>query len=643
MKVLMKTMCLAVVALLIVSVPVFAGGQEESTEAAAGQAYAGREAPDLAAQVETGELPPLEERLPEEPLVIEPFDSIGEYGGTIETFLDKNRPGWHVTAMSNDAIVRFDPAGADIIPNVAKDYEILDGGRTFVFHLRPGMKWSDGEPFTSEDIAFWWEDIVMNEDLNTSVPVLWRSGGEPAEFSVVDDYTVRFTFNQPRGFQMEQLTGSEGEIWAPKHYLTQFHPDYAEEADLEKMLDEANLDTWDQLFAQKNDYYINTNPDLPVLRAWVLETPPPANRYIAVRNPYYWKVDSAGKQLPYVDQIAMNVGVDQEVINHNIVTGSADIQYTQTSMVDFTLYKENETQGGYRVLRWKNDSGSDVGLLPNITHQEDPVLGQLLADKRFRQALSLAINREQINEMLYSGLGVPRQATLMEDSPFYKESYGRSYAAYDPDRAAALLDDLGLDWDKNREYRVRADGKTLSLLMETATGVSGAEDVFAVVKSNWEDIGIQADWRITDRNNFRNRVYSGAIQVGAWGINGALYPYRFSRWAPWRKNCYWGSLYGQWYESEGETGIEPTGAIERMLQYYDDINKTTDPAEKAELFEKIFDIHEENVYLIGTVGELPVPIIVNEDLKNVPETGIYSWKIGQFIGHKRPEQFYYGE
>ncbi len=487
-------------------------------------------------------------------------------------------------------------------------------------------------------------DLNNNKELRPSLSSTWKSGKVPAVFSVADSLTFQFTFEDPQGFFIEFMSGELGEIFEPMHFLKKYHPKYSDKADIDKLLKEEGFDSWDKIMAYKTAHWENANPDVPSILGWVSITEPPASRFVAERNPYFFKVDTAGKQLPYIDRIITNPGVNQEVIDLNIVQGNADVAYINTSFSNFTLYKENEKSGGYRTLLWANDVASELGLEVNQTHTEDPVLGEILRDVRFRRALSMGVNRDQMNELLFSGQGKPRAATLLPESPYYKPEWEMAYANLDLDAANALLDEMGLKWDANREWRLRPDGKAVSLVVETTAVFAGAEDTFAIIKQNWEEIGVQLDWNVTtDRSLFRNRIYSGKTQIAAWHTNGAIYPYKFARWAPWRKNCYWASLNGLWYQSGGEKGIKPEGDVMKLTELYSEIQATTDSARKKELMQEMFDLHAENVWLIGLVGGLPMPVIVNEKLRNVPEESFFAWLIGRYIAHKHPYQFYYAE
>ena len=594
------------------------------------------EHPELAELAAAGRIPPLHERLPEDPLVIPWLYGPGEYGGTIETVQSHNRPGYRVAYTTNDGLVRYDPEGREVIPNFARDYEVSNGGRTFTFFLRRGVKWNTGTPFTVEDIRFWWEDIMNDKELTPSIFNIWKNeDGTTAEFAILDDYTIQWNFKEPEGNFMSELTVTlNGTTWAPSEYLKPFHIKYGDKDQIEKWAKEESLESWVELFQKKNDWYIYSNPDLPVLYPWHLVTPSPATRYILERNMYYWKVDTMGRQLPYIDRWAITAGTNQEVINLKIIQG--EINYVEGSVSDFTLYKENEAKGGYEVKLYNSTRTGEWNLMPNQTVKE-PVLREIFRDVRFRRALSLAVNREQINELMYLGLGRPMQVTISPDSPYFKEEWALNYSEFDLERANALLDEMGLKWDSDKKYRLRPDGDTLSVVIESSN--QRWEDGFGIVKNGWEAIGIKTDWSFTDTANFRNRVQTGDVQVGVWSSGGN---YTISSWFPWiplHYLLYWASDWGRWGMTDGAEGEEPPAQVKELITLFAQFNSAIDAGEKTRAAQAILDIHSDNLWFIGTVGMVPIPFII-KGIENMAENTFLSSPIGQMHGKHRPEQWW---
>jgi len=360
------------------------------------------EAPILAKLVEEGKLPPVEERLPDEPAVVEPIEEIGEYGGTWRHATQSQTSSWVNVRTGYEPLVRYARDGKTIIPNIVKSWEIRDDGKTYIFYLRKGLKWSDGEPFTADDIMFWYEDILLNEDLTPAFPTWLTVDEQPAKIIKVDEYTVRLEFSKPYGILLDWLAQYDTLI-PPKHYLKQFHPRYVPKEELERLAKDSGFDFWYQLFSNKNDVALNS--ELPVLKAWKLAS---TSQTVAVleRNPYYWKIDPAGNQLPYIDKRVVDILPDADVLNMQTLAGNFDAQLEFLDPGNFTVFKEGEETDNYRLLRWKRGE-SGFALFPYQIIENDPYLTSLLHNREFRLALSLAINREEINEIVYLGLAIP--------------------------------------------------------------------------------------------------------------------------------------------------------------------------------------------------------------------------------------------
>ncbi len=372
------------------------------------------EAPMLAQQVQAGLLPPVDERLPENPAIVEPVEQIGKYGGTLRTttIAANSILGPHVILMG-EGLLRTDTDYQTIVPNLAERWEFSDDYRVLTLYLRKGVRWSDGAPFTADDIMFWWEDVQLNEDLFPSGPSRrnWYAGGERMNLVKVDDYTIRMEFAVPNPLILRRLAHGPGMemVDYPKHYLKQFHPKYTPMEEIQKMLDAEGFDFWYQLFEDRAErsFSMSMNPDLPSIDVYYLKTKEP-ERLVFERNPYYWKTDPEGNQLPYIDQILVRKAADITTANVWIVTGQDDFNGFHTSLQQLPTYRQYEQQSDYRILLYRGTFGTEVLIQFNQTI-EDPVLREIFQDVRFRRAMSHAINREEINEVLDFGLGEPRQ------------------------------------------------------------------------------------------------------------------------------------------------------------------------------------------------------------------------------------------
>jgi len=315
------------------------------------------EAPILAELVKQGKLPPVEKRLPEKPLVIVPVEEVGKYGGTWRMAMRGRADTMLlVREVDYEGLVRIDPDLANVLPGLAESWKIGGNGRTFTFYIRKGIKWSDGQPFTADDIMFWYKDIILNKELTPVTPSWLTSEGEVVKVEKIDDYTVRFSFKKPNGIFLPYLaTGTAGII--PSHYLKQFHPSYTPKDKLNELAKKEGLNTWLDLFNNKNNPWMN--PELPVINAWKVVTPVgTGTRVVFERNPYYWKVDIEGKQLPYIDKLAIDIVDNLEVMKMKALNGEIDMQSRHIGQIiaDYPLYAENKAKGGYRLIKQTHTS-----------------------------------------------------------------------------------------------------------------------------------------------------------------------------------------------------------------------------------------------------------------------------------------------
>jgi len=582
------------------------------------------EAPMLRVKVAAGELPPVEERLPEEPMVIEPYEEIGQYGGTWHRAWLGLADMWGPAKLMEVRMIQWNWNASQLLPDVAKAWEVSKDGRSFTFYLRKGIKWSDGEPFTADDILFWWEDVLLNKELTPAGPSDWFIvGGEPAKLRKIDDYTVRFSFKEPYGvFLLCCPDRLRAFVNAPKHYGKQFHPRYTPADKLEKMTKEAGFDHWWQLFlAKMGEGWWDTNPDHPTLWAWKLKVPGTATRMIHERNPYYWKVDPQGNQLPYIDRITHDLVENPDMINFKAMTGEIDMQMRHIQFANYTLLMENRKKGNYRVLKWRDATGANPVILLNQTCK-DPVLRKLFQNDKFRKALSLAINRDEINEFCYLGTAKPRQASIIPGSFCYSKEWEKAYAEYNPEKANALLDEIGLKWDKDHKYRLRPDGKPLALTIEFTPVFGPWPDACELIKGYWEAIGVKTVLKSEERSLYHTRVDANEHQVAIWTMDRASIWLSDPVWLLWAGE--WASEYARWYSSGGKVGEKPVGDIAKLYKLWDKLKVTTDEKERERLGKEIVNLHIKNIWMIGTVGETIQPVVVKNYFRNVPEELIYS-------------------
>ena len=594
-----------------------------------------QEAPMLKVKVAAGEIPPVEERLPEEPLVISPFEEIGQYGGTVHLFTTSATDPEDALYINNfRPLLSVALDCSTIIPNIAKKWEFSKDGKTVTLYLRKGIKWSDGVPFTADDVMFWWEDLMLNKEFTPAIWEGWCPGGEPMKVEKVDDYTIRLRFAIPYLIGERVLAKQTDPANFPKHYLKQFHIKYNPKAN--ELAKENGFDSWYECLHSKSTVAFGStpmNPDLPTIGPFKL-TKRTAGYFLFERNPYFWKVDTKGNQLPYIDKILDRRVADVEMYNAKIVSGETDFAMDQTSLENYPLYKANAEKNNYRIHLFPGGWGSEVIFMFNQTCK-DPVLRKIFQDVRFRRAMSLAINREEINEVVFFGLAVPRQMTVVPQSIYYEERFARAYADYDPDEANRLLDEMGLKWDENHKYRLRPDGKRLRFTLEFvgAGGVAGASTKIAVtelVKEYWERVGCQVDLKADSRELFNTRVPANEVEVSNWhgdlttDMAFPLSPGWFIPYAPGGdKNI--APEWARWFASEGKEGEEPPDEVKKNYERWQKALRTPDKQESIKLFKEILESQAENLWTIGTVGMAPHVVIIKNNLRNVPPKCLYTW------------------
>lgn len=599
----------------------------------------------LAELVKQGKLPPVDERLPEEPLVVTPIEEVGQYGGT-----------WHRAAVGPndiqtparlmyDNLVRWNIEGSEVIPNVAKSWEISEDGTTFTFYLRPGMKWSDGEPFTADDILFYINDHLGNEEITPTFPNWLILGGERVKAEKVDDYTVRFVFAEPNGLFLTRLASADGLAMTlyPKHYLSQFHAHYVDVEELTAKAKEAGFEFWYQLYSDRGgDMWgaPKNNPDLPVIHAWRVTVTPPANPVVLERNPYYWKVDTAGNQLPYIDAIEHVIVENSEVLNLKAIAGELDMQLRHILFSNFPLFQENKEKGNYRVLQWTRGYITDAVIAPNVAHK-DPVMRQILGDKRFRWALSLGINRDEIIESVYLGMAEPNQVSPLPTSPFYWEEQAKNLIEYDPDRANQLLDEMGLTERDAEGYRLRPDGKRLTITYEYAPVFGSWGDIGEFLATHWKKLGIELLVKEEARPLFYERKAANEHDMGVWIGSAEFNPLIDPRWfLPYSVESIHAIPYATWWTSGGKEGEEPPEELKKTQELYDQIARTTDPEEQKRLFRQILELNKEHLWVIGICTAPPEIVIVKNNFRNVPEHAVSDWHL-MTPGATMPEQYFF--
>ena len=596
-----------------------------------------KEAPMLAGMVQAGRLPPVDERLPEDPLVIEPWEEIGQYGGTWHRLATTGGDTQVNGRLAYENPLRWTKDANEVIPNVCKSWEISPDGKVFTFTLRKGMKWSDGHPFTADDYMFYLNDHNGNSELATTVPSWLRPGGEMYTAEKIDDYTWRISFGAPAGIFLLYLASNHGLSFMqfPKHFCQQYHVDYVAKETLEKMAKDAGFEFWYQLYNNKRSQSGGGNPDCPVIFAWKVTVPAPKMPVVAERNPYYWKVDTAGNQLPYIDRIEFMLVESAPIINMRAMAGEVDMQLRHMTFDNYPLFMDNREQGDYRILGWSRGYITDSMIQPNIMHL-DPVMRQIIGDKRFRWALSLGMNREEIIESVFLGVTEPNQISPTPTSPFYWEEQAKNMLEHDPARANAYLDEMGLTERDSADYRLRPDGKRLTLIFDYAPIFGSWGDIIGLLAVQWKDLGIEVIPSEMSRQLYVERFDGANLQdIHIWTANGEFHLVGECRTYIQFQN----KPLNDWRNTGGREGEEPPEHILEQYKYWDEITVTVDTEKQKELMRKILEIHKEHMVTIGICTAPPEVVVVKNNFRNVPDSAVSDWPL-LTPGNTIPEQYF---
>jgi peptide/nickel transport system substrate-binding protein len=615
------------------------------------------EAPALAALVKAGKLPPVEQRLPEKPLVVKPVEKVGKYGGDWRV----GHIGANLTHfdryLAYEGLIRWSPGWQGIEPNLAERWTVNEKGNEFTFFLRKGVKWSDGAPWTADDIMFWYEGILLNKALTPAVPTWLRQGTTPVKVEKIDDYTVKFTFPEPNGlflFQLAQVGGTQtvGTYWA-KHYYSRFHPQYAGQEAVDKLAKEAGVGDWIKLMGSKGgpggDYWRNS--EKPVLHAWKLTLAPGekggTDQAIAERNPYYFKVDTAGNQLPYLDRVVINLVSDEQVLVLKILNGEIDMmdQFIATA-ANKPVFYDNQAKGGYHFFETTPTLTNTAFIQLNLNHA-DPVKKAIFNDKNFRIGLSYAINRKEIIELGFGGLGQPHQGAPRPDSPFWHEKLAKQYTEYDVAKANEYLD-KALPKKDAQGFRLQPDGKRLTITFEVDKNRPEFAEVFDLVPKYWAKVGVEAVIKPMDRTLWEVRVrsqidYDASIHRfgGGAGLTVLTDPrYYF----PFNNNSLYAPAWALWYVNPTGKGSpyppeEPPAPVKEQMKLYDQIKVTPDFEKQKAMMMKILDIAADQFFGIGISTEPNSYGIVKNNFKNVPKSMPWSWDYPH-PGPDNPCQFF---
>lgn len=603
------------------------------------------ETPMLRDEVAAKRLPSVKARLPEAPLMVAmdgKAQEPGQHGGTLNMLIGRARDIRMMVVYGYARLVGYDRS-LKIEPDILQSIDVKEG-RIFTMKLRPGHKWSDGKPFTSEDFRYFWEDVANDKDLSPAgPPAVLLVDGQPPKVEYPDKTTVRYTWaRQNPGFLRELAGASPLLIYRPAHYLKQFHKKYSPKV-VEAEKAEPGKRSWAAIHNREDNMYQFDNPKLPTLQPWMNTTRPPTDRFVLVRNPFFHRVDQAGRQLPYIDRVVMTV-VDGKLIPAKTGAGESDLQARDLQLNNYTFLKKAEKTNGFKTDLWRTGRGSHVALFPNL-NVSDPVWRRLMRDVRFRRALSMSIDRGQINQVLYFGLATESNNTVVPESPLFKKEYQTLWARYDRKAANKLLDEIGLKRGADG-IRLLPDGRPLEIIVETAGESTEQTDVLELIRETWREAGIKLFSKPSQRDVLRNRVFSGEAMMSVFlGLDNGIPDADTApdELAPKDQAQLEWPKFGQYFETAGKLGEAPDipEAIELMKLWKAWQGASHD--ERVTIWQRMLAIHAEQQFTIGIVNNVMQPVVVNNALKNVPEKGLYNWDPGAFFGIYRPDSFWFTE
>ena len=569
--------------------------------------------------LDTWDLPSVVKRLPDDPVVVTPLEGNGRYGGTMRTTTNE----W-LTYPNREAPLTIAADMRTILPNLAESWEVSPDGRRLMLTLRQGIKWSDGVPLTSDDYLFLFNDLWLNEEYAPVQSRLVRGG----QAFKVDDRTFYYEFDEHKPLFVNYLAHYGDFMVLPKHFYRGFHPTYTDREVLNGKISDLGFISWMPFIDACRRELIEESANEPTLEAFkVVERTPTIIRF--ERNPYYFKVDPSGQQLPYIDRVESRIIDSKEVIAAMAATGQLDFSAFELKTQDIPLLKQGERNKAIRVLIWNRLHSSDVVIEPNYNHK-DKKLSALYWERRFREALSIAINRHEMNEIIYFGRGTPRQVTAHPTSSMFEPRFATAYTGYDPSRARDLLDELGLkdvDDDGLREY---PDGSSLTITLEFVDWETPKGITLELVSLYWREVGIDLRLKVVDRALQRARAQTSEMQMTVWHadrVTEILLPLSPAWWVPVHSgwdNTLWND-WVNWHLTDGRLGAEPPPVMRQLQQWAEEMFATVDGQRRIKLGKKILASHADNLWNIGTVGLAPQPVVIARTLRGIPDKGIWGW------------------
>ena len=622
------------------------------------------EAPMLADLVKAGKLPKLEERLPKDVMVIKPLNEVGKYGGTWKSGFTGAGDSYNgIRLAGDDHILFFDYTVSKITPNLAASWKVSDDGKSTTLTLRNGLKWSDGSPFTADYFLFWFEDIYSNKDLWPTPSSYMAINGKQGKMEKVDAQTVKYTFESAYFLFPDVLAGwnpltshsawgfnGNGGGFAPKNYLKQFHVKYADKADLDKKMADGKFDTWMKLFSNKNSWALN--PDLPTVTPWKTVTPVNTPNWTLERNPYYYGVDTTGNQLPYMDKISLSLAENVEVVNLRAIAGEFDYQARHVDIQKLPVFAENQQKGNYKIYIDPENNGGSALVQFIQSYNEDPEITKWITNADFRRAFSQGIDRGQINEAFFLGLGTPGSVIPIETNLYFPgQEYRTKYHTLDVKSANDLLDKIGLSKKDDQGYRLRTDGKgRLKLEVVTVSGqFVNFTKVAEMMRTQLGKIGLEFVPKEVDRTLSSTMMTANQIALYMWNNGGTDMLFdSIDNLIMW-----FGSPYRTWLSNSGKAPttaanatpvpfLEPPALIKEVWTNW--LKAFSLPEkERVVIGQNIWKTIVDNCYTVGLVGLSPASMgvrIVKNTMGNIPARQVVN-TAAQTPCQSRPSTFYF--
>ncbi len=604
-----------------------------------------REIPFHAADVAAGTLPPVNQRLPKNPRVVElaRMGRIpGRHGGIVRTLIGGQRD---IRIMPINGYARLMTYGPDLnlYPDILESCVVTDA-RIFTLTLRDGHRWSDGSPLTSEDFRYVWEDLILDPDLSPGgmEPELMIAGKGPT-FEVLDETTVRYGWEDPNpGFLPALAQPNPLRLFLPSDYMKRFHAKYQEAGAIEAAVRAERVDDWIDLHRHMSRQNRPENPDLPTTEPWRPRTAAPAEQFVFERNPFFHRVDETGAQLPYIDRFLLNSS-STEIIPAKAATGEADLQYLGLGFSDYTLLKRSESVHAVKTHLWQQTQGSRMSLLPNM-NCSDPYWQTLMRSTDMRRAMSLAVDREEINKALFFGLARESADTVLPESPLYRPEYASAWSSYDPEQASALLDKVGLDRRDRFGMRLLGNGEPARMIVESAGETTLETDILELIADTFRNVGLQMFIRTSQRTLMRSRAKGGSLVMSvAQGLDNAIPspdmpPMEL---APTDDAQLQWPLWGAYFMSSQAAGAEPDlPAVRDLVTLLRAWRSSRSRDERTDIWHRMLAIRADQVFTIGTVNGALAPLVRADWLRNVPEDGFLGYDPLSYLGAYMPDTFW---